>query len=215
MKNKTFLIGLWSLLTGCFLLTSCTENEDNTIVLIGPEYYINDILSVIPDTLQTQFFADFGSIPDGPVPPKIEGSYKMSPKERVCSNVVGWPLLNEPDMYLRFSAQHNGIAVMELNEATDNVIDTVFVCGNGNSFTVYFIENKRYDLEMDSATYHVRVKRGVIMKGRMAADGISDFRYATIIMETEDDSQGLIVQYDNGSYFIYKDGNGKAENFDW
>ena len=54
-----------------------------------------------------------------------------------------------------------------------------------------------------------------IMKGKMAADGIADFRYATIIMETSDNSHGLIEQYPNGSYFIYKDGDGKAEDFDW
>ena len=53
------------------------------------------------------------------------------------------------------------------------------------------------------------------MKGKVTADGLSDFRYATIIMESEDDSNGLIGQYDNGSYFIYKDGDGIAKNEVW
>ena len=214
MKKKLFF-GLCLLVACGLALSSCTKNDDNTMVLIGTEYYVDDILSVIPDTLQTRFFAEFGSIPTGPVPPKIEGSYVMNPKQRVTSNVDGWPIIVEPDMYMRFSTQHNGIAVMELNEATDNVTDTVFVCGNGNAFTVYFIENKNYDLEMGAATYHVKMKRGVVMKGQMAADGIADFRYATIIMHAEDDSNGLIEQYEKGSYFIYKDGNGKASNHDW
>ena len=216
MKKKSIIMGLSLLLAGGLALSSCTENEESTIVPIGTEYYIDDILSVIPDSLETRFLADFGSIPEGPVPPKIEGSYKVHTKARVGSNVAGWPLQAvEPDMFMRFSTQHNELVTLNLNEATENFTDTVFVCGNGSNFAVYFIENKAYDIEMNTVSYHVNMKRGVIMKGKMAADGIADFRYATIIMETSDNSHGLIEQYPNGSYFIYKDGDGKAESFDW
>lgn len=216
MKKKCIIMGLSLLLAGGLALSSCTENEENTIVPIGTEYYIDDILSVIPDSLETRFLAEFGSIPEGPVPPKIEGSYKVNPKQRVGSNVAGWPLHPiEEDLLMRFSTQHNELITLTLKEATENFTDTVFVCGNGNGFAVYFIENLEYDLALDTVSYHVNMKRGVIMKGKMAADGIADFRYATIIMETSDNSHGLIEQYPNGSYFIYKDGDGKAENFDW
>ena len=216
MKKNRIIFGLGLLLAGGIALSSCTENEDTTIVPIGTEYYIDDILSVIPDSLETRFLSEFGNIPEGPVPPKIEGSYKMNPKQRLGTNIAGWPLhAVEPDVFLRFSGQHNELIKLELNEATENLCDTVFVCGNGNAFAVYFIEDKEYDVAMSSSTFHVRMKRGVIMKGKMMDDGIADFRYATIIMETQDDSQGLIGQYPNGTYFIYKDGNGKAENFDW
>jgi hypothetical protein len=104
---------------GSLALSSCTKNDDNTIALIGTEYYIDDILSVIPSSVQTRFFADFGSIPEGPVPPKVEGSYVMSPKQRVSSNVdvIDWPLnVVENNTWLRFSNQHNGIVKMDLNE---------------------------------------------------------------------------------------------------
>lgn len=197
-------------------MASCTKNDENTIILIGTEYYIDDILSVIPDSLRPQFMAEFGSIPSGPVPPKIEGSYVMSPKARVGSNVADWPLQAiEPDTYLRFSGQHNGIVTLNLAEATETITDTVFVQGSGSNFAVYFIENKAYDMEVDNATYHVTMKRGIIMKGQMTPNGLSGLRYATIIMKTEDDSNGLIGQYDNGSYFIYKDGDGNAANYEW
>ena len=197
-------------------LTSCTKNDDNTIALIGTEYYIDDILSVIPDSLQTRFFAEFGSIPEGPIPPKIEGSFVMDPKERVSSNVDVWPLqAHEPNVYLRFSDQHNGIVKMTLNEATETMTDTVFVCGSGDAFAVYFIENKQYEIPFNGLTYHAHVKRGIIMKGKVTDAGLSDFRYATVILETEDNSNGLIGQYDDGSYFIYKDGDGIARKEDW
>lgn len=216
MRNNKIILALVLFMVGGLALTSCTKNDDNTIVLIGTEYYIDDILSVIPDSLETQFFAEFGNIPEGPVPPKIEGSYVMSPKQRVGSNVPGWPLQSiEPNVYLRFSGQHNGIVTMTLNEATETVTDTVFVCGSGNAFAVYFIENKAYEIELNNQTFHARIKRGIVMKGQVTANGLSDFRYATIIMESEDDTNGLITQYDNGSYFIYKDGDGIAKNEDW
>ena len=216
MRKKKIILGLWLLLAGGMVLTSCTKNDESTIVLIGTEYYIDDILSVIPDSVQTRFFSDFGSIPEGPVPPKIEGSYVMGPKQRVASNVVGWPLqVVEPNVYLRFSGQHNGIVAMDLNDATANFTDTVFVCGNNNAFTVYFIENKAYEIAVDNHTYHVRMKQGVVMKGQVADDGLLNFRYATIVMEAEDDSNGQIEQYGKGSYFIYKDGDGKALLQEW
>ena len=216
MKTNRIILSLWLLVAGSMALTSCTKNDTTTISLIGTEYYIDDILSVIPDSLETKFLSDFGSIPDGPVPPKIEGSYMMNPKQRVSSNVQEWPLQAvEPNVYLRFSKQHNGIVTMDLNEATETKTDTVFVCGNGSAFTVYFIENKAYEVQVDNHTYHVRMKRGIVMKGAVSDRGLSNFRYATIIMETEDDSGGLIGQYENGSYFIYKDGDGTAENQEW
>ena len=215
MKKK-IIFGLWLLLAGGLVLTSCTKNDESTIVLIGTEYYIDDIVSVIPDSLQSKFFAAFGSIPEGPVPPKVEGSFVMSPKQRVASNVESWPMQTvEPNVYMRFSGQHNGIVAMDLNEATETFTDTVFVCGSGNAFAVYFIENKAYEMEIDGHTYHVSVKRGIVMKGKVTDAGLSDFRYATILMKSEDDSHGLISQYPNGSYFIYKDGDGLAKNEDW
>lgn len=216
MKIQKIILSLWLLLVGGLVLTSCTKNDDNTIVLIGTEYYIDDIITVVPDSLQTRFFAEFGSIPEGPVPPKVEGSYVMSPKQRVSSNVENWSLQAvELNMYLRFSKQHNGIARMDLNEATETQTDTVFVCGNGDAFAVYFIENKAYEIEIEGHTYHSKVKRGIVMKGQVTADGLSDFRYATVIMETEDDSDGIIAQYSPGFYFIYKDGDGIAKNEEW
>jgi hypothetical protein len=215
MKNRMILaIGL--LLSCGIALSSCTKNDESTITLIGTEYYIDDILSVVPDSLETKFFSVFGSIPSGAIPPKIEGGFVMSPKQRLCSNMSEWPLATvEPNVFMRFAGQHNGIVAMDLNEATETLTDTVFVQGGGNSFVVYFIEDKDYELELDNHTYQVRTKRGVVMKGKVTDNGFTDFRYATIVMEAEDNTGGLIEQYPRGSYFIYKDGDGTVERQEW
>ena len=198
------------------MFASCTKNDDTTIVLIGEERYIDDILTVIPDSLKPVFDGVFGNIPEGPVPPKIEGSYVVDPKQRVSTNVATWPLtVIEPNVYLKFSEQHNGVVTMDLNESTEQMTDTVFVMGRNNDFTVYFIENKSYDVPFNAQSFHVRVKRGVIMKGTASSDGLSNFKIASIIMEAEDDSHGILGQYPPGSFFVYRDGNGLAENFEW
>jgi hypothetical protein len=207
---KRIILGLWLLVFGSVLLSSCTKNDDNTIALIGTEYYIDDLLSVIPDSLQTRFFAAFGSIPEGPVPPKIEGSYVMSPKERLGSNLPNWPLsFIENNMWLRFSKQHNGIAKMEVNEVNETVTDTVFVCGHDNAFTVYCINQTAVDLD----TAYFKMKTGTIMKGNVTEEGLDDFRYATIIMDVETNSPNSFNT--PGTYFIYKDSDGLAKNEEW
>lgn len=209
-------IGILALALFGMVFASCTKNDENTIVLIGEERYIDDILTVIPDTLKPMFDAVFGSIPQGPVPPKIEGSFVVDPKQRVSSNVSIWPLtVIEPNLYLRFTDQHNGVVAMDLNEATEQLTDTVFVMGHHKDFTIYFVEDKSYDVPFNAQSFHVRVKRGVIMKGTMNDNGMANFSIASIIMEAEDDSGGLLGQYAPGSFFVYRDGNGLAEYLDW
>ena len=150
------------------------------------------------------------------MPPKIEGSFVVDPKQRVSSNVSVWPLtVIEPNLYLKFSDQHNGVVAMDLNEATEQLTDTVFVMGHNKDFTVYFVEDKAYDVPFNGQSFHVKVKRGVIMKGTMNDYGMANFSIASIIMEAEDDSGGLLGQYAPGSFFVYRDGNGLAEYLDW
>lgn len=211
MKNK-HIIGLMLLAFAVGLaLDSCTKNDDTTIVPIGTEYYIDDILSVVSDAA---FWRDFGSINRGEVPPDVQGSYVVSPKQRVASNLADWPLqVVEPNSFMRFSKQHNGIMVMELNDATEQKTDTVFVIGKDDDFTVYFIENKSYEIPLNGHDYHVSLKRGVVMCGKVTPEGLSNFRMATLVMEVESDAQDLAPA--QGSYYIYKDGNGLAERNDW
>ncbi len=208
VRKKTIKWVFGLLAASGLMMASCTKNDETTIVPIGTEYYIDDILSVIPEAMQSQFFAVFGDIPTGAIPPKVEGSFVVDPKLRVGSNMENWPVnVVEPNVYLKFAEQHNGIAKMDLNETTETVTDTVFVCGSGDRFAVYFVEDKDYEVGW--------MRRAVVMKGKMTADGISDFRYATIVMETEDHSGGQYGLYPVGTYFIYKDGDGLAGNLDW
>lgn len=197
--------------------SSCTKNDDTTIIPVGTESYIDDILSVIPDSTMRAFEMAFGAVPQGYVPANIEGDYMIAPKQRVASSIAGWPLNPtdpEPNVSLRFSEQHNGVVRVELTEAQEQLTDTAFVMGSGNAFAVYYIENKSYEVPFADTAFHVDMNRGVILKGIVKDEGISNLFFAVVVLSVEDDSNGVIPQYEPGTYFIYKDGDGIASRLD-
>lgn len=217
INNMKVKIVRFFLLTLVVASVSCTKNDETTIIPVGTESYIDDIFSVIPDSTMQAFEEAFGNVPQGYVPANIEGDYVIAPKQRVASNVAGWPLNPsdpEPNVSLRFSEQQNGVVRVELTEALEQVTDTAFVMGSGNDFTVYFIENKAYEVSFVQTSFHVDMKRGIVIKGSIDAEGIRNLYFAVVVMEVSDDSNGLIPQYEPGSYFIYKDGNGMASRLD-
>jgi hypothetical protein len=184
---------------------SCTKNDDSTIILLGPETYVDDIIEAIPDTLRSVFEEQFGEIYQGYVPPKIEGVFAVAPKQRCYSNVSLWPLnVIEPNINLKFSNQHNSVVELNLAEATETFTDTVFVIGHDNFFTVYYQERK----EMTINENDVVMRRGIIIKGEMTNEGISDLYFANIVMEVEGDEENDLAK--PGQFFIYRDGDGLA-----
>ena len=206
MKRGKFVILAFCLLVaGSIALSSCIkENNGETIALIGTEYYVDDILSMIPQPLIQEFESRFGSIPTGSVPDSIEGSYVVDPYTLVATNAFElFSPIEYQNIYMRFSKQHNGIAVLELGEATNHTTDTVYVMGKDRNFTVYGIEEK-------TTTLNVYVKRGIIICGTLTDAGIDSLRMASIIKEVDGD-EGLAPGY----YYIYKDGNGLADTCSW
>ena len=210
MKKRIFWFSCIAL---AVVFASCTKNDETTIVPVGSESYIEEILQVIPDSTKQAFDLVLGTFPQGAIPPKIEGAFVVSPKQRVASSIENWPLNPadpEVDVYMDFYDQHNGVVTVKLTEVQEQVTDTAFVMGTGNDFTLYFIENKGYEVEATNATYHVSMKRGVVMKGRVTDEGIRDLYMAVVILAVEDDSNGVLPEYEPRTYFIYKDGDGMA-----
>lgn len=188
---------------------ACTKNDDTTIILLGTESYVEDILNAIPDTLRDTFEQRFGEIPQGYKPPKIEGDFVIAPKQRCYSNVANWPLdVVEPNMYMHFSDQHNSVVVFTLAEATNTFTDTVFVIGHNDMFTVYYQEVKEMTINNDN----VVLKRGIIIKGEMCVDGIRNLYFTNIVMDVITNSSVPLVE--RGQFFIYKDGDGIAKKED-
>ena len=205
MKNANVLVFL--LLIAFF--ASCTKNDESTIILLGPETYVESIVEAIPDTLRKVFEEQFGEIPQGYVPPNVEGRFVVAPKQRCYSNVPNWPLgVLEPNMSLSLTNQHNSVVELNLAAATETFSDTVFIVGHENLFTVYYQENK----EMDFNGNAVVLKRGIIIKGEMCDEGIRDFYFANIVMDVSGEGAEDLVK--PGQFFIYKDGDNLARKED-
>ena len=197
------------------IMVGCTNNDDTTIVLLGEEEYFNEIINVIPSNLMNEFDSRFG-VQKGNLPPNVEGGYVMSPKKRVYSTLskTEWPLdIQEPNVYLKFESQNNRIAKFKHYEEFVTSVDTIYVMGKDDRFTAYFIEDKLFDYGI----YEVKMKRGIIYSGRVTEDGIAFLKYANVIMDVQDDSNGLIATYPVGTFFIYEDGsyNGLAKREEW
>ena len=206
MKRGDIVILAFWLLVGCGIaLSSCVkENNGETIALIGTEYYVHDILKVIPQPLIHKFDSCFGPIPTGSIPDKIEGSYVIHPYTLFATNAFELTTpLDYRDVYMHVSKQHNGVAELEFGEATNHTTDTVYVMGNDKDFTLYFVEEK-------STTLNVYVKRGIIICGTLTDAGIDSLRMASIIMDVDGD-EGLSLGY----YYIYKDGDFRADTCTW
>lgn len=190
------------------LLTTCTKNDDTTLVLLGQEEYVEGIEAVmqfIPAPLQDSMSRHLGDIPSGPVPPNIEGSFLIHPKIRCCSNLPSeyWPLgIQEADMGLRISDQHNGIATLELYEASGTTTERVNVHGDGNKFSISYIENK--PLSLDGITTIIR--RGIIIMGEISEEGIHDLHFLTVVIDVSSDRDNGWTS--PGQVYVYRDGDG-------
>ena len=197
--TASLLIGLL-----CFLF-ACTKNDSTTLILLGTEAYVEDILNAIPDTLRDTFEQRFGEIPQGYKPPKIEGDFIVAPKQRCFSNVTTWPLsVVEPNMSLHFANQHNRVVEIHLIEALDMFTDTAYITGYDNFFAVYYKEYKSIVIDGNEAI----IKRGIIIKGEMCDEGMKDLYFANIIMNVYGDVNDDLVK--PGQFFIYRDGDGLA-----
>lgn len=192
------------------LTYSCTTNDETTVVLLGEEGYVKELTDVIPDSLLNVFETYFGTIPSGYIPPNVEGEYVITPKQRVYSNIPesDWPLdIVEPDINITLSKQHNRECIIQLYEATSTLTDTVYICGQDNLFAVYYTEQKT----LEHSGYEHHITRDVIFKGEMTDSGIKDLNIASIIVDVKDNSNGNIIQYKKGDFFIYKDGDRFSE----
>lgn len=206
MRNKILIIGL--LLSA--LTYSCTTNDDTTVILLGEEAYVKEVIEVIPDSLLNIFEDYFGSIPFGYIPPNVEGEFVVTPKQRIFSNIpeTDWPLdVIEPDFSLSMSRQHNRVCILQLNEVSNTLTDTVYVTGRDKYFAIYYTEEKT----LQHSGYEHDITRNVIMKGEMTDSGIKNLNIASIIVNAKDNSNGEITQYKKGDFFIYKDGDGFSE----
>lgn len=192
-------------------MTQCKKESTagDSIILLGTENYVKKLTEIIPEEWQNDFFTYYGEIPQGYIPPNIEGEYAISPKQFVYSNFVD--LFGDLDMHLKVTDQHNRVATVEFYEGEVLRTDTAYIMGSGQNFSLYFVEKRTLDFYGNLFP----VSRVVLITGKKTTEGIKNLRFGNMILEAREGVNPFIGNFVPGWFFIYKDQDGLAENCHW
>jgi hypothetical protein len=192
-------------------MTQCKKESvaGDSVILLGTESYVRKLAEMIPVEWQDDFFTYYGEIPQGYIPPNIEGEYVISPKQFVYSNFID--LFDNLDMHLKITDQHNRVAIVDFYEGETIHTDTAYIMGSGPNFSLYFEEKRKLDFYGDITT----VKRVVLFTGEKTPEGIKGLRFGSIILNANEGVNPFVGSFVPGWFFIYRDKDGLAENCQW
>lgn len=190
---------------------ACKKSDpiNQTITLLGTESYVTPVVEIIPDSLRPTVPSLFGGFSEGYCPPNLEGEYTIN--KQFCHSNFIVDLSDSQDMHLRITNQHNRVACVDFYEGFTVHKDTAYIMGEGNFFTLYFVE----DRNMAFNGYHSIAKRCVIITGEKTVEGINNLHYGNVILDAEKGDTPYLGFYAKGWYFVYKDGDGVSYNDNW
>ena len=192
-------------------MTQCKKESvaGDSIILLGTESYVRKLTDMIPVEWQDGFFTYYGEIPQGYIPPNIEGEYVISPKQFVYSNFID--LSDDLDMHLKVTDQHNRVAIVDFYEGETIHTDTAYIMGSGQNFSLYFEEKRTLDFNGILTT----VDRVVLITGEKTSEGIKKLRFGSMILDVREGASPFIGTFVPGWFFIYRDQDGLAVNCHW
>ena len=194
-----------------FALFSFTSCDLFTIDNPSPEDQTDERINVvIPEDLLIKV-REFMSIYDGVTPPKIEGTFLISPYVAIYTSDGFYEAGDELDPYvmkfynqdmtkntLDYNGRHLTLDAYQSGEG-------VFISGSGNNFTIYF--------NTEGQTYGIYLKTALIVSGTMTPEGIKDLKRAFVCIDKGDDPDGDLL--DVGVYRVFEDGDGLCEPTEW
>lgn len=210
--RRIAVIGILCAVIGC----CCCQKEQapgDTVILLGQEAYVKDLTSFIPDSLKTKFPQQFGALPQGAIPPNLEGAYHINNLSTLYSNYNETSSTSE--VFLKVGKQHNRVAEVQLFQGNGTTTtDTAYIMGDGTAashdFTLYLREKK--DIEFQGASH--RITRLVIFSGEKTGQGIKNLKMGSIILTSDYQETLFVGPFTQGAYFIYQDSDGLSENTD-
>lgn len=171
------------------LLSGCLKESAETLILMGKEDYVKPIGDVIPDTLVRFLNSLELALPEGNIPPDIQGEYVFKPRVLLASNTGPVPVFSEVVRF-RFGGdldaghgiyqdQHNRVVSFDYQEDALGLMheDTVYLMGSGNSFTAYFTQ--KLDVQF-STSVRLELMRAVAIFGAVSPMGIESARMACL-----------------------------------
>ena len=212
MKNNNLLVGILCLLLGGI---GCQKEQkpSDTIILLGKDSYVKTLEDLITiDSLKNVFPTQFGEMPQGFIPPNVEGEYHIDSLQLIHSNYSITE--NASEIHIKILQQHNRVATVLIHQGTTAITDTAYLMGDGNgttgSFTLYLKEQKEINFQGAHS-----VTRIVVFSGEKTQQGIRNLRYGSIVLDSDFQESPYVGPFTPGAYFIYRDANGFSENSDW
>lgn len=200
-KTIEFAILAAVLLIGTVALSSCGSDKNDEGGDSGgaastfPSEYRNILGKYMP-------------IYEGANPPKLDGTFLLSPDELVyTSDGAKSPGAILDDWYIRFFNQNTSTNSISCEGTSGSTIETgygSYIIGSGNNFTVFLTTELSYKSSKD--------KRLTVYSGTVTSNGISNLHWGWIITES-DDPDGYLPSV--GTYRIFKDGDGTSVSTTW
>ena len=196
----------------------CKPETGDTIILIGDEADFktpkNLMDGCLNDNQQNAFLSAFPISVDADTcvfPPDIMGSYKISPKQFLKSN-IGFDFFDDDkDVLLRVFGQHNRLAKVDFSEGGVSRIDDAYVVGEDNGFMLYFTETREVEFMGVDYSY----ERLIVVTGKKDPAGLRDLYFSNVILKVDNGDDPLVGDFEAGWYFVYKDADGLSELGDW
>jgi hypothetical protein len=213
MKNLKII--LWHCLP--FLFSSCLQLGNDTLILPTGEYYEVQASTIDVDILSIsiqQELEQYMPLYEGATSPNVEGVFLFSSVETVyCSdeNDGGYsPGELVDDFKIKLSNQDSKTNTLTYNEESIDgdaysSSDDVYIIGNGNNFTAYFISS--------GISSNISTEEAILISGTLTSSGIKDVYYAIVMLDKGYDPDNTLMGMDE--YRIFKDEDGLAENSTW
>jgi len=175
-----------------------------------PEVVDPRIDNVVPDDIRDKM-EDYMPIYNGTTPPNIENVYLVNPVTLVFDSFdnlpVGWQ--GATAMYMHFFNQNStnntlSYEMIEGNELAESS-NSVYISGTGNNFTIYFNAT-------GTALDNITVKQAIVISGTKSETGITNLYYGNVVISKSAESPYLLP---DGSYRVFKDGDGQSEITTW
>lgn len=210
MKKVFWFVVALLLLAGCLK----DDPSQGTIILMGAESDVKSIEEVIPDTLlnfimdRTVMGNDTIVLPEGNIPPDVQGEYMFFPRELYRDN--GHHPLAGDTLFFRFGGdrpietlayypegQHNRITPGDLLEKgfPQRQIDKVYLMGEGPDFTAYFTVAYDNCYEPMSQVYYT-LTRGYIITGTVTENGITHAIMACVNISVVPNTPSQFIPFD-------------------
>lgn len=208
MKTAYFFFGLF--LFPLLFLSSCLKEGKETILVHDPQ-----IIPFITDERWSPELRElFGEehVNFGDIPPQLDCEfvsnhqyaatnlpYGESPSIGSMTPVVHYHKFD--NQYLQICQYHS----MNSGENVQHVIDTAYVTGHDNKFTVYYLETLSTGGTPTLA---------VIISGELSDKGVVNYRYGYQIINYADEEIPTNV-YPLNAIFVFQDPDGLSEYVQW